>query len=181
MRLTIFWRVILAQITLIILILAVSLYTLSQLHRFASLSTAILTTDAASIEAEKGLIEVFLVQMRSAEKYLLLRDEAFYTHFIAGGQEFTGLLEKVASLVDTSHESALLAQIRDAHMRYTTGLNPALTTQSAWQQDKTGLSGKIITGINALIRFREDIASRKTVAARDQAVAATTTVGWLSL
>lgn len=181
MRLTIFWRVILAQITLIILILAVSLYTLSQLHRFASLSTAILTTDAASIEAEKGLLEVFLVQMRSAEKYLLLRDEAFYTHFIAGGHEFTGRLEKVASLVDTPHESALLDQIREAQARYTTGLTTALTTQSAWQQDKTGLSGKIITGINALIRFREDMATRKTVAARDQAVAATTTVGWLSL
>lgn len=180
-RLTIFRRVILAQITLIILILVVSLYTLSQLHRFARLSTALLTTDAASLEAEKGLLEVFLVQMRSAEKYLLLRDAAFYNHFIAGGREFTGLLEKVAALVDTPQERDLLEQIREAHARYTTSLTTALTPRSAWQQDKTGLSDKITTGINALIRFREQMATRKTVAARDQAVAATTTVGWLSL
>ena len=107
MRLTIFWRVILAQITLIILILAVSLYTLWQLHRFASLSTAIVTTDVASIGAEKRLLEVFFMQMRSAEKYLLLRDEAFYSHFSTGGREFTGLLEKVTALVDTPDERGL--------------------------------------------------------------------------
>ena len=181
MRLTIFWRVILAQITLIIMILAVSLYTLLQLHRFASLSTAILTTDAASIAAEKRLLEVFLVQMRSAEKYLLLRDEAFYSHFIAGGREFTSLLEKVISLVDTPHERGLLEQIRDLYARYATGLTTALTPQSSWQQEKTGLSDQITTGINELIRFREAMATRKTVVARDQAVVATTMVGWLSL
>src|SRR5262245_28064861 len=104
MRLTIFWRVILAQITLIILLLAVSLYTPWQLHRFASLSTAILTTDVSSIAAEKRLLEIFFMQMRSAEKYLLLRDEAFYNHFIAGSREFTGLLENVTSFVDTPYE-----------------------------------------------------------------------------
>ena len=181
MRLTIFWRVILAQITLIILILAVSLYTLWQLHRFASLSTAIVTTDVASIGAEKRLLEVFFMQMRSAEKYLLLRDEAFYSHFSAGGREFTGLLEKVTALVDTPYERGLLEQLRELHARYTTGLTPALTPQSAWQQEKTGLSEKITAGINDLIRSREEMATRKTVAARDQAVVATAMVGWLSL
>ena len=69
MRLTIFWRVIFAQLTLIALILVVSLYALSQLHWLANLSTDILATDAVSIEAEKRLLKVFLSQMRSAEKY----------------------------------------------------------------------------------------------------------------
>jgi len=180
-RLTIFWRVILAQTTLIILLLAVGLFTVLQLHRFASLSTVILTTDAASIAAEKRLLEAFFVQMRSAEKYLLLHDEAFYSHFIAGSREFTGLLEKVTSLVDTPHERGLLEQLRDLYDRYVTGLTTALTPQSSWQQEKTGLSDKITAGLNELIRLREEMATRKTVAARDQAVVATTMVGWLSL
>jgi len=38
-RLTIFWRVIFAQFTLIALIVVVSLYAFSQLHRLAHLST----------------------------------------------------------------------------------------------------------------------------------------------
>ena len=42
MYLTIFWRVIFAQLTLIALILGVSLYALSQLHHLAGLSTELL-------------------------------------------------------------------------------------------------------------------------------------------
>ena len=65
--------------------------------------------------------------------------------------------------------------------RYATGLTTALTPQGSWQQEKTGLSDKITAGLNELIRLREEMATRKTVAARDQAVVATTMVGWLSL
>ena len=71
MRLTIFWRVLLAQISLITLILGVSLYAHAQLDRLTRLSTEILARDAASIEEEKRLRTIFLGQMRSAEKYLL--------------------------------------------------------------------------------------------------------------
>ena len=55
MRLTIFWRVILAQVSLIALILAVSLYTFSQLNRLTSLSTDALATDSTCIEEERPL------------------------------------------------------------------------------------------------------------------------------
>src|SRR5919197_2695124 len=65
-RLTIFWRVIFAQLTLIALILGMSLYALFQLHHLAGLSTAILAIDSTSIEAEKRLLKVFLSQMRIA-------------------------------------------------------------------------------------------------------------------
>ena len=57
MRLTIFWRVIFAQLTLIALILGMSLYALFQLHHLAGLSTDLLETDAKSIEAEKHLLK----------------------------------------------------------------------------------------------------------------------------
>ena len=101
MRLTIFWRVIFAQLTLIALILGVSLYALFQLHHLAGLSTDILATDSTSIEAEKRLLKVFLIQMRSAEKYLLLRDDDLYSHFVEGSSDFTRALEKVAALTNT--------------------------------------------------------------------------------
>src|SRR5436309_14238884 len=83
-RLTIFWRVIFAQLTLIALILGMSIYALFQLHHLAGLSAAILATDSTSIDAEKRLLKTFLIQMRSAEKYLLLRDNDLYSHFVAG-------------------------------------------------------------------------------------------------
>src|SRR5262249_35919658 len=153
--------------TLIMLILGMSLYALSQLHRLAGLSTDILATDSTSIEAEKRLLKVFLIQMRSAEKYLLLRDNNLYSHFVEGSNDFTNALEKVAALVNTPQERALLEQIREQYGRYATGLSTAFTPKSTWEQEKNEVSAKITTKVNELIRFREEIIARKTMAARD--------------
>src|SRR5262245_26184885 len=180
-RLTIFWRVIFAQLTLIALILGVSLYAFSQLHHLASLSTDILATDSASIEAEKRLLKVFLLQMRSAEKYVLLRDDDLYKHFVEGSSDFTRALEKVTALVHTPEERTLLEQIRELYTRYATGLKTAFTPNSAWAQEKNEISEKLIAKINDMIRFREEMIAHKTVTARDQAVSGASTVGWLSL
>jgi two-component system sensor histidine kinase GlrK len=181
MRLTIFWRVILAQLTLIALILGMSLYALFQLHHLAGLSTDLLETDSKSIEAEKYLLKVFLSQMRSAEKYLVAPDKGLYSHFVEGSSTFTNVLDQIAALVNSPQERALLDQIRELYTRYTMGLSTAFTSKSSWNQEKNEISEKITTRINALIHFREGESVRKTVAARDQAVSAASTMGWLSL
>jgi two-component system sensor histidine kinase GlrK len=180
-RLTIFWRVIFAQLTLIALILGMSLYALFQLHHLAGLSTAILAIDSTSIEAEKRLLKVFLSQMRIAEKYFVAPDKGLYSHFVEGSSTFTSVLDQIAALVNTPQERALLDQIRELYTRYAMGLSPAFTPKSSWNQEKYEISEKITTRINELIRFREDMIARKTVAARDQAVSAASTMGWLSL
>jgi two-component system, NtrC family, sensor histidine kinase GlrK len=180
-HLTIFWRVIFAQLTLIALILGMSLYALFQLHHLAGLSTALLDTDSKSIEAEKHLLKIFLSQRRIAEKYLVAPDKGLYSHFVEGSSTFTNVLEKIAGLVNTPQERALLDQIRELYTRYTTGLSPAFTPKSSWNQEKNEISEKITIKINELIRFREEMSARKTVAARDQTVSAARTMGWLSL
>jgi len=181
MRLTIFWRVILAQTTLIALTLAVSFYALSQLQWLTSLSTDILATDTACIEEEKRLLRLFVAQMRSAEKYFLLRDRAFYEHFIQGNRHFETTLERLATLLDTSQERVRLEQIRNLHARYGSGLIAALARPGSWNRDKAEISDGIMGEINALIGFREETIARKTTLVRDRATVAARMVGWLTL
>ena len=88
MRLTIFWRIIFAQVSLIVLIVIVNLYTLSQLHQLTILSQEILITDAASIEEEKRLLRIMLAEIRSAEKFVLFQDNVFYNQFLEGKRCF---------------------------------------------------------------------------------------------
>src|SRR5207249_2654736 len=178
-RLTIFWRVIFAQLTLIALLLGMSLYALCQLQYLAGLSTDLLATDAKSIEAEKHLQKIFLSQRRIAEKYLA-GDKELYNHFVEGSSTFTSVLDKIAPLVNTSQERALLEQIRELYTRYAAGVSTAPIPTNSWNQGKE-ISEKITTKVNELIRLREEVISRKTVAARDQAVSAASTMGWLSL
>lgn len=181
MRLTIFSRVILAQSAPIALMLAVSLYTLAQLHHSMQLSVNILSTDAVYIELEKRLLRTFLIQMRHAEKYVLLHDKAFYSHFTQGYSDFISTLEQIVTLVDTPYERDVLDQIRDLQVRYAVGLSTALNPKSSWNQEKTEFSDKIIALINDSIHFHEEMIAHKTTMARDQAAAAAWMVRWLSL
>ena len=156
MRPTIFWRIVLVQTLLIALILVVSLYAHSQLKGLTILSTNILAIDAACIEEAKRLLRLFLAQMRSAEKYFLLRDKQFYEAFVKSGPEFETTLEKLAVFLDTSEERAWLEHIRLLHTRYTTGFKAFIArSDGTWSREKTELSEGITTGINELIRFRE--------------------------
>lgn len=181
MRLTIFWRVIFAQTFLIALILTVSLYGLSQLNQLTRVSTDILATDSACIEEEKRLLQIFLAQMRSAEKYVLLQDKVFYSAFRQGNNDVTRALEKIARLIDSPREQELVAQIQDLYGQYATGLATALSRKNAWNKEKTELTAGITGGINELISLREGEIARKTVAARDQAAFAAKVMGWLTL
>jgi len=181
MRLTIFWRVLLAQSAPIALILAVSLYTLAQLHHSMQLSTDILRTDTLCIELEKRLLRTFLSQMRHAEQYVLLQDKTFYGHFIQGYSDFISAVEQIATLVDTPYERDVLDQVRDLQVRYAAGLSTALNPKSSWNQEKTAFSDKIITIINDLMHFHEEMIAYKTTVARDYAAAAVWMVRWLSL
>ena len=79
MGLTIFWRIILAQVSLIVLIIIVNIYTLSQLQELTNLSQEILSLDTACIEEEKRLLRIIIAQMRSVEKYVLFQDKVFST------------------------------------------------------------------------------------------------------
>ena len=181
MRLTIFWRVIFAQVSLIALILAVSLYAFSQLNQLTSLSTNILATDAACIEEEKRLFKIFLTQMRSAEKYVLLRDKVFYNYFTQGNADFEGTVEKISILIETPEEEELVRQIKDSYAHYITLLSTALSNRGVWDKEKAGTSDGITEGINALIRLREEAIAQKTAAGRDQAAAAARVMAWLTL
>jgi two-component system sensor histidine kinase GlrK len=180
-RLTIFWRVILAQLSLIVLLLFASFYALSQLHWLTNLSTNILALDSACIEAEKRLLQIFLAQIRNAEKYLLLRDKAFLNHVTQGNTDFHNTLATIAGLVDTSQEKLLLEDISALHAQYTEGVTTALSPKSPWRKHKAELSEGIIDRINTLMRLREEAIARKTESARDQAAWATEVMGWIAV
>src|SRR5438552_1742756 len=153
MRLTIFWRVILAQSAPIALMLAVSLYTLTQLHQFMQLSIDVLSTDAVCIELEKRLLRTFLIQIRHAEKYVLLQDKVFYGYFAQGYNDFISTLEQIATLVDTPYEREVFDKVRALQVRYAVGMSNALHPKSSWNQDKNESSDKIIAIFNDSIHL----------------------------
>jgi two-component system, NtrC family, sensor histidine kinase GlrK len=180
MRLTIFWRVMLAQVSLIALIVVVNLYALSQLHWLTRLSETILTSDSASIEEEKRLLRTLLAQMRIAEKFVLFQDRAYHDQFNEGSKDFSRSVGKIATLIDSPQELDLLEEIRRLHAQYTASMAQAALRKTTTSRDRAELSESIATRVNELIRLREEAIAQKTAAARDQSAVAARVVSWLT-
>jgi CHASE3 domain sensor protein len=178
--LTIFWRNILAQSSLIVLLVLVSLYAFAQLDKLTRLSTHILVVDSACEKEERRLLKVFLAEVRNAEKYLVLQEREFYANFLQGKSDFASSLEMISAFVDTKPERDLVGQIRTLHARYDDGLHAAITDGVSSEQTRTQISDEIIERANELIRLREQILANRISTARDRAAAATM-ITWLAL
>jgi two-component system, NtrC family, sensor histidine kinase GlrK len=180
MRLTIYWRVILAQSALMALVLAVSLYAYTKLDRFTRLQTSILVVDSTCIKEEKQLLRVFLLEMRNAEKFLALRQKPFFDSFVQGSADFTSGLDRIRALAVTDPEGALTGKIDKLHADYESGLKNALSDRNTWERTKSAISDEIIENINELIRLREQAVADKTALAGKESAAAASDLGWLT-
>ncbi len=186
MRLTIFWRIILAQSALIVLALALGLYAFTELNWLIRLDTSILTVDTTCINDEKRLLKIFLAEMRNAEKYLISRDNGFYSGFVQNNNDFSETLAAIADLVDTQHEKELTEEIRDLQTRYVDEFNTAVAILAAAKKGsreppKSEVDAGILERINQLVRIREQTVEGKTTAARDRAITAANVMFWLTL
>jgi two-component system, NtrC family, sensor histidine kinase GlrK len=181
MRLTIFSRVMLAQSTLIALILVVSLYALAKLHLVSELSTDALTLDATCINEEKRLLKAFLAEMRNAEKYLLIRDGAFYDGYTTNKDDFVDALSKITALINTDREKELVTEITMLHTLYNEELNQTISGGAASEQTKSRMSEGIVEKANEMIRLRDQVTSAKTALVRDHAASAAEVLFWLTL
>ncbi len=110
-----------AQSTLILLILVVNLFAVDKLRLVSQLNTEALTVDAACINEEKRLLKSFLAEMRNAEKFLLIRDISFREEFERNQNDFSDSMAKISSVIDTEYEKNLLAEIDSLHDNYERG------------------------------------------------------------
>lgn len=181
MRLTIFSRVMIAQSTLILLILAVNLFAVNKLRLVSQLNTEALTVDAACINEEKRLLKSFLAEMRNAEKYLLIRDLSFRAEYERNKDDLSDAIMKINAIIDTEREKTLLNEIGTLHDSYEQEADLVNFGQKGSETTKANLSDGIIERVNELIRLRDQAASVKTAMARDQASWAAEVMFWLTI
>ena len=88
MRLSIFWRIVLTSLVIIVVMAGVNLYALFQLRQLTALSANMATRHYPAIESAKHLLIVLYAQLNSEKKYLAVRDTTFLKHFDEEVEEF---------------------------------------------------------------------------------------------
>src|SRR5574342_1077626 len=87
-RLSIFWRIVLTSLVIIVVMAGVNLYALFQLRQLTALSANMATRHYPAIESAKRLLGVLYAQLNSEKKYLAVRDATFLQHFDEEVDEF---------------------------------------------------------------------------------------------
>ncbi|MCL5406782.1 MAG: HAMP domain-containing histidine kinase [Deltaproteobacteria bacterium] len=181
MRMTIFSRVMIAQSTLILIIIAISIFAVGKLRLVSQLNTRALTVDARCISEEKLLLESFLDEMRNAEEYFLMRDLSFRDACKDNRVEFEKAVVTIRQAISSQDEKTLLSQIVSLHGEYMKQTDLADFGKNGSEAARSKLSDQIIRKITELIRLREQAASHKMATARDNAASAARVMFWLAL
>lgn len=181
MKFSIFWRVISAQSALVALVLGVSLYAVMALNSLAHLTSSIVAVDSSCIEQEKGLVKIFLEQIRAAKKFMILNEPIFHDSFRQGGEHFAAAVHRLEAVVDTDRERELLDYIKSLHAGYVQQFELSAASPQSWEQASGPIGESILQATDDLIKLREQLTISKAKEAQAQAQFAAATLAWLGV
>src|SRR5215510_7910284 len=108
-RLSIFWRIVLTSVVIIVVMAGVNLYALFQLRQLTALSADMASHHYPAIESAKRLLGSVFDQLNSEKKYLAVRDTTFLQHFDEEVGEFQRGIE-VLEMQEASVQGQRLLQ-----------------------------------------------------------------------
>src|SRR5256884_3494502 len=117
-KLSIFWRLALSSLAIIIVVAGVNFYALSQLRQLTSLSTELVSYHYPSIDTAKRLLAKLFAQLRSEKKYLVVRDKAFAQDFNEEADEFRQILTTLQQQESMPQGQKLLKEVDRLHQEY---------------------------------------------------------------
>ena len=92
---------VIALLSIFILSMTVSLYTIYQLHKLEDITKSILVVDYNVIELEQKLSDLMLSMVEYDKKYIITKDEELKKKFDEAKDAFEKNLEEITSVADT--------------------------------------------------------------------------------
>jgi len=118
MRLTIFTRLTLGFLFILIIMGAVTAYTVLKLYQLNSETSSIFNTDGRLLEIKKDLTDSIISQLSHEKKYAITKDSVFYDQFVTARETFEKSLSEAESLTDPLSQSNSLKKIRAYYDQY---------------------------------------------------------------
>jgi two-component system sensor histidine kinase GlrK len=118
MRLSIFWRLTIGFLAIIVLVSGVNLFALHQIRQITEFSNALVSTHYPAIDTAKWLIDSLYAQIRNEKKYLAVRDDVFLKHFDNDAREFQHTLEALLQQEASPDGQSALKEIETLHDDY---------------------------------------------------------------
>ncbi|MBU1163063.1 MAG: MCP four helix bundle domain-containing protein, partial [Proteobacteria bacterium] len=115
---TIFQRLIIGYLAILIIIAALGLYTFHTLWKLNKVTRSISSVDEEVIRASNRLRDTSLSQRGFEEKFIVSKDRDFYQQFSETEKYFQKDLGQIKNLLNTSEKQRLIAEIEELHCQY---------------------------------------------------------------
>jgi len=118
MRTTIRQKMAFGYTVMVLLVVVVSLYAITQLNRLNRFINTALTVDSEMLNLTEDLINSIFIQVSHEKKFLITKDMAFQRLFEEKEKEFSDKLNTLAEIADSQEKKGLLEQIRSLYDQY---------------------------------------------------------------
>ena len=119
-HLSIFWRLALGSLAIIVVMAGVNLYALIQLRQLTAVSTELVSYHYPAIETAKRLLNSLYTQLQSEKKFLAVRDATFLSDFEEEAEEFHRTLVMLQQQETSPQGQKLLKETEQLHQEYRT-------------------------------------------------------------
>jgi len=156
MQLTIFKRLTLGYLAIMVLIIFLGVYVTIKLNQLNHIARAVISADGATIRVTENLSEALFSQEGFEKKYLVSGDQDFYQKFREIQEYFSKDLERLGNLMDTPEKKRLFGQARKMYGHYLSLLNQEFTLMTSGQvysqEEFREQKEKIVDKINVKLR-----------------------------
>jgi CHASE3 domain sensor protein len=118
MAITLFWRLILGYLAILLLSVGATLYSIVQLGELSQTARVAIEIDYRTIAYQENLTDAFLSQVRYGGKYLVTQSPASYDQFRQFKNDFLQYLTELKSAGADSEINAQLARVERLHNTY---------------------------------------------------------------
>jgi two-component system, NtrC family, sensor histidine kinase GlrK len=116
--LTIFSRLILSYLALLVMATGVSMYSIIKLGKVKEITHSIIRSDNALLDLHKNMADALLSQSRYEKLFAVMQDPALYESFLTSKNDFEKYLEEAKALADSPELKDGLARLEARHRTY---------------------------------------------------------------
>lgn len=163
MRPTIFTRMMIGYLAILIPMVAVSAYAFSQLKVFQGVTDDILQIDNRMRDLVQKIADSILTQTSFERKYVITKDQEFIHQFELVEKDIHQRMEEAVSIANSDHKREVLVRIRESYEHYKAVFNEEAAylknhepyLQDIYQEEKERTIDGILLELKNLKQFTE--------------------------
>jgi two-component system sensor histidine kinase GlrK len=118
MKLTIFSRLLIGYLIIFALVIGINAYAIVEMGRINEVTQSILAVNNQMIDLGTRLSDIIFSQVRYDRKFIISKDEAFYSEFLLLKDDFNRCLKEMTSIADSSQAKTALDHIDGSYQKY---------------------------------------------------------------